>query len=149
MIDGVLLNELKQFADERGKVMHMLRRDAPFFRQFGEVYFSVVRVGVIKGWKKHLRMTQHLAVPVGAVRVVIYDDRNGSATAGQVDQYELGEASYRLLRIPPGVWYAFGNTGAGPALIANCADLPHDPREMQTRPLESPEIPFSWSDAAT
>ena len=49
MIDGVVITPLKQIRDERGAVLHMLRTDAPHFAGFGEVYFSVVNPGVIKG----------------------------------------------------------------------------------------------------
>ena len=42
MIDGVLVKQLSQIADERGKIMHMLRADEPHFEKFGEIYFSVV-----------------------------------------------------------------------------------------------------------
>ena len=42
MIQGVSVRPLRQMPDERGKVMHMLRRDDPWFEKFGEMYFSVV-----------------------------------------------------------------------------------------------------------
>ena len=37
MIDGVVITPLRQIVDERGKVMHMLRRDAQHFSGFGEI----------------------------------------------------------------------------------------------------------------
>ena len=49
MIEGVALNPLRQFVDERGRTMHMLRNDDPHFRHFGEIYFSGVRHGKVKG----------------------------------------------------------------------------------------------------
>ena len=56
MIDGVQIIPLKQIVDERGKIMHMLRRDDPHFEEFGEIYFSMVYPGVIKGWHIHKKM---------------------------------------------------------------------------------------------
>ena len=144
MIEGVLLKELKKFADQRGTVMHMLRSDAPFFEQFGEVYFSTVNPGVIKGWKKHLRMTQHFAVPVGNVRVVIYDDRPDSSTTGLTQEFEIGTRRYCLLRIPPLVWYSLGNVGGESAMLANCTDIPHDPEEVRVTDLSDQSIPYTW-----
>ena len=41
MIDGVQIHPLRQIPDERGKIMHMLRSDAPHFQGFGEIYFSM------------------------------------------------------------------------------------------------------------
>jgi len=144
MIEGVLLKELKRFEDQRGTVMHMLRSDAPFFERFGEVYFSTVNPGVVKGWKKHLRMTQHLAVPVGNVRIVIYDDRPDSPTTGQTQKFEIGEQQYRLLRIPPLVWYSFGAADRETALVANCTDIPHNPDEVVVTELSDQSIPYTW-----
>ena len=62
MIEGVVITPLKQYVDERGKVMHMLRSDAPEFKSFGEIYFSSVHAGAIKGWHIHKRMTLNYAV---------------------------------------------------------------------------------------
>src|SRR5580700_8468517 len=68
MIDGVVITPLRQIADERGKVMHMLRADSPVFKEFGEIYFSVVEPGAIKAWHIHTRMTLNYAVPVGKIK---------------------------------------------------------------------------------
>ena len=40
MISGVKVNKKKQFIDERGKIMRMLRVDDEEFSKFGEIYFS-------------------------------------------------------------------------------------------------------------
>lgn len=38
MIEGVVVKDLKQFVDDRGRVMHMVRADDPLFEKFGEIY---------------------------------------------------------------------------------------------------------------
>ena len=48
MIQDVLIQPLRQIPDERGKIMHMLRVDDPYFEKFGEIYFSVVYPGIVK-----------------------------------------------------------------------------------------------------
>lgn len=144
-IDGVALYPLKEIGDERGAVLHMLRADLPGFRGFGEVYFSEVRPGVVKAWKRHARMTQRLAVPVGRVKFVIYDAREGSPTRGALAEHVVGRPNaYRLLVIPPGVWYGFQGIAAGPSLIANCTDLPHDPAESESRPANDGPVAYAW-----
>ncbi|HHT9112428.1 MAG TPA: dTDP-4-dehydrorhamnose 3,5-epimerase family protein [Candidatus Wunengus sp. YC65] len=145
MIDGVTLTELRQISDERGAVLHMLRSNAPEFTRFGECYFSEVRAGAVKAWKRHRVQTQNLAVPIGRIRIVIYDDRDGSVTHGQVQVLELGRPdAYLRLRIPPGLWYGFANLSGTPSLLANCADLPHDTTESDIRPINDPDIPYNW-----
>lgn len=145
MIDGVLIEPLKTFSDEKGMVMHMLRSDDSFFKKFGEIYFSYVNVGHVKGWKKHLKTTQHFAVPVGNIKVVIYDDREGSPTKGEFQEIMIGKDNYQLLRIPPSLWYAFQAVGEDPAMISNCTDLPHDSEEAINIPLSDKRIPYDFN----
>ena len=145
MIQGVEIKPLKIFRDERGCVMHMMRCDDGIFKKFGEVYFSVVNPGIVKGWKKHLKMTQHFAVPRGDIKLVLYDDRAGSATFGNIQEIFAGENNYQLVRIPPMVWYGFRAEGKQPAMIANCSDIPHDPKEVELRPICDPGIPYAWA----
>lgn len=144
MIEGLVVHDLKQIVDERGKVMHMIRSDSILFTRFGEVYFSKINPKFIKGWKKHLRMTQIFAVPVGMIRIVIFDDRTDSKSYGELTVLEIGENNYCLLKIPPRVWYSFKAISAFPALIANCTDLPHDPTEAEKADIDDHKIPYKW-----
>lgn len=145
MIAGVLIEPLRVIPTPGGPVMHMLRSDAPHFMGLGELYFSEVLPGCVKAWKRHTRQTQHFAVPVGQLRVVLYDDREDSPTRGRVQQVELGRPDhYALLRIPVNVWYGFTCLGESPAVIANCADIPHDPLEGERLPVQTDTIPYTW-----
>src|SRR5712671_2759364 len=115
-IEGVIVTELRQIADQRGAVLHMLRSDSVDFTRFGECYFSEVFPGIVKAWKRHRLQTQNFAVPYGRVRVVIYDDRDASPTRGNLQVHELGRPdAYRRLRIPPGLWYGFSCLSVSPA----------------------------------
>ena len=145
MIDDVLISPLKEFRDERGSILHMLRCDAPEFLRFGECYFSEVRPGAIKAWKRHRAQTQNFAVPIGRIRLVIYDDRESSPTRGNLQVLELGRPdAYLRLRIPPDLWYGFACISAAPALLANCADLPHDPADSELWLEGDLKIPYAW-----
>ncbi len=144
MIDGIQIHPLKVFPDERGKVMHMLRSDAPFFEEFGEVYFSLVNANIVKGWKQHKKMTQHFAVPIGNMKIVFYDDRKESPTYKKIQEVSIGEDNYQLIKVPPMIWYAFGALNNKKALLTNCADMPHDPEESATLELSDKTIPYSW-----
>ena len=145
IISGVQVLPLKVIEDDRGAVMHMLRADSPLFEGFGEIYFSQVNAGVIKGWKRHSRMTQRFAVPVGRIKVVMHDDRDDSATKGWTSEVTLGRPDdYMLLIIPPMVWYSFQGFSSAPSVMANCSDVPHDPGESEQMSLESGFIPYAW-----
>ncbi|MBW1909669.1 MAG: dTDP-4-dehydrorhamnose 3,5-epimerase family protein [Deltaproteobacteria bacterium] len=143
-IDGVVIQPLKQIKDDRGAVLHMLRADSPLFLKFGEVYFSEVFPGAVKAWKRHKKMTQLFAVPVGQIDLVIYDDRPGSATKGKQVVLKIGRDNYQLVKIPPRLWYGFKCTSPRPAIVANCADLPHDPDESESIDPRALAIPYQW-----
>jgi len=145
MIEGVLLHPLKQIPDERGKIMHMLKSTDPHFEKFGEIYFSCVYPGVVKGWHRHSRMTLNYAVVTGLIKMVLYDDREGSPTHGQVEEIFLGESNYALLKVPPMVWNGFKGVGVQPAIVANCATIPHDPKEIERVDPFTPAIPYDWN----
>ena len=144
VIDGVKITPLKRFGDDRGMIMHMMRCDWEVFEDFGEVYFSTVNPGVVKGWKRHKRMIQNYAVPMSNVKFVLDDDREGSPSAGEVQEVVLGENHYVLLTLPPMIWYGFASTDDTPAMIANCASIPHDPEESEDMDLSNPAIPYAW-----
>ena len=144
MINGVRITPLQQIADERGKVMHMLRRDAEAFAGFGEVYFSCVYPGVVKGWHLHKEMTLNYAVPHGRIKFVLFDDRPSSSTRGQVQEVFMGADSYVLVTVPPMVWNGFKGIGTEMALVVNCASLPHDPGEIERLNPRHPSIPYDW-----
>ncbi|MDC1121976.1 dTDP-4-dehydrorhamnose 3,5-epimerase family protein [Nitrospinaceae bacterium] len=144
-IEGVIIQPLMQIADNRGSVLHMMRRDSELFKQFGEVYFSEILSGKVKAWKRHKQQTQNLTVPVNNIRLVIYDNRPSSSTHGNIVEYKLGRPDhYRLVHIPPMLWYGFQTFGEETALIVNCADQPHDPEDTESLPADSNEIPYQW-----
>lgn len=144
MISGVKIIPLKQIPDERGKIMHMLRCDDPHFEKFGEIYFSVVYPNVVKGWHIHKKMTLNYAVVSGTIKLVLYDDREGSETKGELMELNLGDGNYCLVKIPPMVWNGFKGTGTAPAIVANCATEPHDPTEIERMDPFKNHIPYNW-----
>ncbi|HTW27988.1 MAG TPA: WxcM-like domain-containing protein [Acetobacteraceae bacterium] len=135
------LHPLRQFPDERGAVLHMLRANDAHFTIFGEIYFSTIFQGKIKAWHLHRRKTVNLAVPLGAVRVVLC--RDGESP----EELRLGRENYQLLTIAPGTWYGFEGLAAGESLVANCATEPFDPAEGESLPADTPKIPYRWGGA--
>jgi len=144
MIDGVLLRKLDIIPDERGKILHMMRSDDDIYEKFGEIYFSLVYPGVIKGWHLHKEMTLNYAVPVGLIKLVLYDDRENSPTKGQINEFYIGESNYCIVKIPNMIWNGFKGIGMTPSIVANCSTLAHDPDEIIRKDPFSKEIPYSW-----
>jgi dTDP-4-dehydrorhamnose 3,5-epimerase len=144
LIDGVEIHPLRRIPDERGSVMHMLRRDDPWFRQFGEIYFSTVNPGAIKAWHLHRRMTLNYAVVTGSIKLVLYDARESSPTKGEIAEIFTGEHDYSLVTIPPDIWNGFKGISTVPAIVANCATEPHDPAEILRMDPFSDRINYDW-----
>ena len=149
MIDGVVISRPPVFRDERGAVLRMLRTDDPHFSGFGEVYFSVVNPGVVKGWRRHREMTMTLAVPAGRVLLVLYDDRPDSPSHGAVQEVSFGPDEHLVVTVPPGVWNGFMGTGDEPSLVTNCASILHRPDESDRLELSDPAIPYRWPASGT
>lgn len=145
MIDGVKILPLLQIPDERGKVMRMLRSTDPHFQAFGEVYFSVVLPGAIKGWHLHRRMVINYAVPFGRIKLVLFDDREQSPTRGELQEIFLGQDNYSLVSVPIGVWNGFKGYGSTEAIVCNCATIVHDPDEIERLDPFDRRIPYDWS----
>ena len=143
-IDGVAVKPLKKLPDERGCIYHMLRNDDPLFEAFGEIYFSEIYPNVIKGWHLHKSITLNYAVIKGMIKLVLYDNRDGSPTNGNIMELFMGDEYYCLVKIPPLVWNGYKGIGVKPALVANCATFPHDPDEMKRLDPFSEIIPYDW-----
>jgi len=144
MIEGAAVVPLRRIPDERGTIMHMLRRDDEHFIEFGEIYFTSIYRGIVKGWHRHREMTLNYACVAGRVKLVMYDDRTDSPTRGRVMERFLGPDDYSLVVIPPGIWN--GMKGMDElSLVANCATHPHDPSRTERLDPFSSAIPYDWA----
>jgi dTDP-4-dehydrorhamnose 3,5-epimerase len=144
VIEGVVITPLQQIFDERGKVMHMLRKDSPVFKEFGEIYFSCTYPGAIKAWHLHKEMTLNYAVIHGSIKCVLFDDRPGSKTSGMVEEYFLSPENYSLVTVPPLIWNGWKGIGNEISIVANCATIPHDKDEIERKPAADKSIPYDW-----
>lgn len=145
MIDGVKVVPLKRIPDERGLIMHMLKRTDPHFLEFGEIYFSCAYPGVIKAWHVHREMTVNNCTVVGMIKLVMFDGRADSPTNGEVMELFIGEQNYCLVQIPPGIANGYKPIGDKMAILANCASLPHDPEEIAYIDPFDNNIPYDWA----
>ena len=145
-ISGVKIIPLKKIPDERGTIYHMLRSSDSHFTKFGEIYFSKIYKGAIKGWHIHKQITLNYCVVDGMVKLVLYDTREGSSTKGNLMELFIGDDNYVLVIIPLGV--ANGHKGiTETALLASAPNFPYDKlvdNEMKKIDPYSNEIPYDW-----
>jgi len=146
LIQGVNVKPLKVIADERGYLMEMMRADDPFFQKFGQSYVSVAYPGVVKGWHFHKVQTDHFVIVKGMMKVVLYDQREGSPTKGLINEFFMGEKNPILVTIPPGVVHGMKGIGNEPAMLVNVPTEMYkynEPDEFRMDP-HTKDIPYDW-----
>lgn len=145
LIKGLSITKLTQIIDERGAVMHFLKANSANLKDFGEVYFSKVNGGIVKGWKLHTKAYQNICVPVGQVKFILFDNRLDSETYGRINEFLLDDSSnYYLLSFPPNLWYSFKSLNSNFSILANLSTEIHDPTESLQMPLDNDIIEFRW-----
>ena len=147
MIQGVRTKALKVIPDERGRLMESLRSDDDIFIKFGQAYVTTAYPGVVKGWHYHKIQVDNFVPIKGMFKVVLYDDREGSSTRGQVNEFFIGVHNPLLLQIPVLVLHGFKAIGTAEAIMLNLPTEPYRheaPDEYRVDP-RSPTVPYDWS----
>ena len=140
-ISDIVLTPLSSIEAGGGNVLHAMKFTDIGFVGFGEAYFSWVQSGAIKAWKRHLKMTMNLIVPVGAVQFVFIGESSDGAREFRVE--EIGSENYSRITVPPGIWFGFQGLGTTKSLVLNVANIVHDPNEVERLALT--DINYIWS----
>lgn len=125
---GAIVFESKIIFHPKGEVLHGIKKSDEGFIDFGEVYFSKINCGEVKGWKKHTQMFMNIFVPVGTIQFYLEEDGKDLT-----ETVRIGEGQYGRLFVPPGVWMAFEGIGEHTNLLTNFASIAHNPEESLTR----------------
>lgn len=142
MIEGVSVTPLKRILHDKGDIYHAMKCSEESFYSFGEAYFSSVHYADVKGWKKHSKMILNLVVPIGAIKFVAYDGREGSKTYENFFEVTISKDNYCRLTIPAGVWLSFQGVNKEFNLLLNLASIEHDPAESISCDIS--DIEYSW-----
>lgn len=152
-IDGVVSREVLHVLRDHGIITENYRSEwDPTGLPVVHVYQSRLFPGAIGAWSCHAQSLDRLFVNQGHVKIVLYDGREGSPTAGQLMELHVGDARPTFLVVPPGVWHGLHNLGASDALMLNFPSHAYDYQDPDhyRLPWDTPQIPYSWSgpDAA-
>ncbi|OPY87615.1 MAG: dTDP-4-dehydrorhamnose 3,5-epimerase [Smithella sp. PtaU1.Bin162] len=146
MINGVIIKKLKVIADERGRLMEILRSDDNFFDKFGQVYMTTAYPGCVKGWHYHKKQSDNMAVVKGMMKIVLYDSRKESVTFGEINEIFAGIHNPVLVHIPPFVYHGFKCISEDEAIVINTPTETYDyqkPDEFRL-PAHESDIPYKW-----
>lgn len=131
-MEKIICTQLERIPNDKGDILHALKKSDVGYAKFGEAYFTSILVGETKGWKKHTQMTMNLVVPVGCVAFFIHDE-NTNVTK----KFLINAENYYRITIAPGLWVAFEGVGEQLNLILNIASMEHDPSEAINKPLDA------------
>ena len=146
MIEGVELKELTTHRDERGFFREIARDTEEIVTEgWAQLSHSLMHPGVAKAWHVHPNQIDWWYVPVGDLKVALYDTRDGSSTIGQLDELFLGEHyDAHLLKIPAGVAHGCRVIGGLTHLIYMTSKT-YDPDEEGRIPHDDPDIGYDWT----
>ena len=149
-IQGVQLKPLVTHADERGFFREIIRvTDGIFEEGFGQWSHSLMFPDVSKAWHIHPHQVDWWYVPLGTLKVVLSDQREGSPTHGKTMELFLGEnAMAAVLKIPPGVAHGCKAIG-GVTHLFYVTSRTYDLNEEGRIAHDDPAIGYDWTAGPT
>lgn len=146
MIKDVVTKQLRLIPDERGRLMEILRCDDEEFDKFGQVYMTTTYPHVVKAWHYHKLQDDCIVCVKGMLKLVLYDDREGSPTKGEVNEFFIGDYKPMLVKVPKMVFHGWKCISEEEAIVINIPSEPYNreaPDEYRTDPHIN-DIPYSW-----
>ena len=132
----VIITPINKVKLEGGDIIKNIKVGDIGYKNFQETYYSLIKFGKKKGWKKHLEMTLNLTCPIGEVNFVFSEDLK------YFENFLLNEKNLFRITIYPGVWFAFEGLYKPYSIVNNVADMIHNPNEIERKNLS--DVNFRW-----
>lgn len=145
-IEGCSALALPAASDDRGDLVELLTTRDAAIEPIVHVYQVFCAPGSIRAWVYHERQADRLCFTQGRLRVVLFDLRPESPTAGALVTLDLGEDTPAFLRIPAFVAHGIQNVGSERTAFVNMPTnvYRHDDPDKLRLPFDSPLIPYIW-----
>jgi len=150
MIEDVRVIPLTAQMDDRGYLIEVARHiDDPephgVVHKFGQVYLvgNMVR-GTVRAFHKHRELWDWFFINHGSAKFVLVDDREGSATKGEIVQVITGERRPALIVVPPGVYHGWMSLEDDTQMISTASQVYN-----REKPDEERIAPDSFGDVWT
>ena len=134
----ISIESLQRISIPEGDVLKFHSLNDKSFSNFGEAYFSFIKKGAIKSWKKHTKVTSNLVVPYGRVKFVFFDGSDN------FHQEILDDETNKKLIVKPGLWFGFKGLNYPHSVIMNLIDEVHDPDESEK--MNYQDIEYDWNE---
>ena len=136
-LDSIKVKTLDKISVDGGNVLHALNSSDEAYLGFGEVYFSIIKKDFIKAWKNHRKMTMNLVVPRGTVKFIFCTNKKGPYL-----EINSGYSDYKLITVPPNIWFGFQGVSDEDSLIMNFSNIKHIEDKVDRKDIEN--IPYKW-----
>jgi dTDP-4-dehydrorhamnose 3,5-epimerase len=126
-IDGLTFRPTRPVPHEDGHLTEVARASwGELAAPIVQVHVTTTLVGRVRAWGLHQRLTDRLFVVSGLVKIVVFDGRVGSPTAGRINEFTVSERNPGLLVIPPNLYHGWKNIATNEAVIINMPDRMYD-----------------------
>jgi len=140
MIKGLKKTKLRSLKNDSNFLRDGIKDYELKGKKFGELYTSTISYKEIRAWKLQKKLTIDLLVPIGKVKVCLYDGRLKNNKLGKKHKIILSQNPYFRLQIPPGVWYGFCGLSQNINLIIAITNRIFNEKEV--RRLDISELKF-------
>ena len=126
-VKSVKISRCNLIKNKKGNIIKFISKDNKLLSKFGEIYFSEIKKGKVKGWNYHKKYTCLLTVPSGKVMFSIC-----KSTSKRIRKVILSEKNNSILKIPPKFWFSFTSL-VKKSLVTNVLSGVHDPSEVKKK----------------
>jgi len=148
LIEGVRIEPLKLYPDDRGYFLEVLRTGRGLIAGFGAKTMQVSAAanypGAIKAFHYHLHQTDVFTPVAGLLQIALVDLREGARTYGQRNTIYSGPLRPWQVLIPPGVGHGYKVLGVESSLLVYATDRFYDPQDEGRIPYNHPGINYDW-----
>lgn len=147
LIEGVRIKEIRNVITRNGVTTEMYRADWKIGPSgIEQAIQASLRGGAVSAWHCHELQTDLVFVTHGAIKLVLFDDRMGSTSRGEVNVFHLSPLRPMLVLIPPGIWHGVQNLMPDTSVFTTFFDRAYrydDPDEWRL-PADTNEIPYRF-----
>ena len=152
LVQGVKLEALTQFPDDRGSSAELFRFGEPGIARDYElgsgsqiqVSYTLTYPGAIKAIQYHFDQTDLWAPLSGMFQVFLCDLRESSPTCGQLNTLFVGTHRPWKLRIPPGVGHGFIVVGTEAGVLVYATNRFYNPQDEGRMAYDDPDMNYDW-----
>jgi dTDP-4-dehydrorhamnose 3,5-epimerase len=144
VIPGILLAQLRPFADDRGRFTETFRKEWFPQREWRHVQSnrSDSRAGVLRGLHYHFNQVDYWYVVSGRIRVGLADLRRSSPAFRRTETIDMDAADNRGLFIPVGV--AHGFLALTDVTLVYIVDNYYDGADEHGLAWDDPDVVVAW-----